>query len=113
MIWMRNVSNRSENVINNKPFFILNSIDMGVYSNNRSTLWDGTTGKFKVNGIYDLAGNCWEYTMILASSSERAQRSGGMGYDGSTRPAITYSANSLTYVGQYTIGSRMTLYVSE
>ena len=59
-------------------FFVLDSTDMGVYSNNRSSYWDNettkTTGKFNVRGIYDIAGNAWDRTMETYSTNHRTIR---------------------------------------
>ena len=74
LIYLKDVPNTSSNVTNGKPFYVLNSIDMGVYTNNRSTYWDQTAGKFNVKGIYDLAGNVYDWTMEALGTSSRAYR---------------------------------------
>jgi len=60
---------------------------------------DGTTKKYgskqvtgfseywKANNIYDLAGNCYEWTREAYSTSSRAYRGGFYGNDGSSFPA--------------------------
>ena len=75
LIYLKDVPNTSVNVTNGKPFFVLNSIDMGVYSNNQSTYWDGTAGKFNVKGIYDIGGNAWDWTMEALDTHGRVMRS--------------------------------------
>ena len=74
MIYLKDVPNTSMKVNNGKPFFVLNSIDMGVYDINRSTYWDETAGKFNVKGIYDIGGNEWDWTMETINTDRRAFR---------------------------------------
>ena len=74
LIYLKDVRNTSSNVTNGKPFYVLNSIDMGVYYNNSSTYWDGTAGKFEVKGIYDIGGNVWDRTMDTYYNSGRIFR---------------------------------------
>ena len=44
----------------------------------------GSTDYTKVNNIYDLAGNVYDWTMEANSSGNRVMRGGGCGYDSST-----------------------------
>ena len=78
LIYLKDVPNTSSNVTNGKPFFVLNGIDMGVYTNNKSTYWDNettkTTGKFEVKRIYDIGGNVQEWTMTAFGIDQRASR---------------------------------------
>ena len=47
----------------------------------------GYSEYWKANNIYDLAGNCWEWTQEADSVSYRAFRGGMCGYNGSSKPA--------------------------
>ena len=71
----------------------------------------GHSEYWKANNIYDLAGNCWEWTQEAYSNFRRILRGGGYGDSGSNRPASDRNAyspgNSITY-----ISSRATLYMS-
>ena len=113
MIWMKDVPNTSKNVTNGKPFYILNSIDMGVYSNNRAQYWDNetdkTTGKFEVKNVYDLAGNVYERTMEADDTDHRVLRGGNCNSYGSDSPASYRNSRGPT--SSYgNCGSRLTLY---
>ena len=74
LIYLKDVPNTSSNVTNGKPFYVLNSVDMGVYSNNEDIYWDSKSGKFEVKGIYDLAGNVGDLTMETYNSTGRGNR---------------------------------------
>ena len=47
----------------------------------------GSNEAWKANNIYDIAGNCWEWTQEAADTFNRASRGGSHGYGGSSRPA--------------------------
>ena len=80
---------------------IINSTTWGNHSNStgNAAVMDGTTKKYgskqvtgyseywKANNIYDLAGNCYEWTREAYSTSSRAYRGGFYGNDGSSFPA--------------------------
>ena len=80
---------------------IINSTTWGNHSNStgNAAVMDGTTKKYgskqvtgfseywKANNIYDLAGNCYEWTREAYSTSSRAYRGGFYGNDGSIFPA--------------------------
>ena len=58
-----------------------------------------TTGRnesWKTNNIYDLAGNCWEWTQEAYDTYGRAGRGGSYGYDGDGRP-VTSRWRRLSY----------------
>ena len=80
---------------------ITNSTKWGNYNNStgNAAVMDGTTQKYgskqvtgyseywKANNIYDIAGNCWEWTQEAVSTYGRACRGGSYGNDGSSGPA--------------------------
>ena len=49
-------------------------------TNSGSSVWNNTTGirneVWKINNMYDLAGNCWEWTQEASYSVSRAIRGG-------------------------------------
>ena len=66
----------------------------------------------KVNNIYDLAGNAWEWTMEGNFTSSRTVRGGDCTYDGEIYPATARFSFKPDYNGEKleNIGSRMTIY---
>ena len=80
---------------------ITNSTTWGNHSNStgNAAVMDGTTKKYgskqvtgyseywKANNIYDLAGNCYEWTQEAHNTSSRANRGGDCNHDGSSYPA--------------------------
>ena len=90
------------------------------YDINDSSEWGNYTGgkketgsdsKYKANEIYDMAGNCYDWTQEAYSSSYRITRGGKYNNSGSSYPASdrdvdlpSFSSSNLT--------SRATLYIS-
>ena len=84
---------------------IINSTTWGNHSNStgNAAVMDGETKKYgskqvtgfseywKANNIYDLAGNCYEWTQEASNTSRRAVRGGGCSYDGSSFTASSRS----------------------
>ena len=80
---------------------ITNSTAWGNYNNStgNAAVMDGETKKYgskqvtgyseywKANNIYDIAGNCWEWTQEAYSTDYRASRGGSYGNVGSSNPA--------------------------
>ena len=70
-------------------------------STGNAAVMDGETKKYgskqvtgfseywKANNIYDLAGNCWEWTQEADITTDRAKRGGYYGFGGSSFPAST------------------------
>jgi len=56
----------------------------------------GSNESWKVNNIYDLAGNCWEWTQEASNSNDRAGRGGNCYVSGSSYPVILRSDVSPT-----------------
>ncbi|MFR3920028.1 MAG: hypothetical protein ACLTXD_02575 [Clostridia bacterium] len=57
------------------------------------------TGKseyWKANNIYDIAGNCWEWTQEAVFTDSRAGRGGRYNYSGSIRPASNRGSGNPT-----------------
>ena len=47
----------------------------------------GSSENWKANNIYDLAGNCWEWTQEAHNTNLRANRGGYYSFNGSVFPA--------------------------
>ena len=106
---------------------ITNSTTWGNHSNStgNAAVMDGTTKKYgskqvtgfseywKANNIYDLAGNCYEWTQEAFSTGGRARRGGDSKVNGSSDPASTRNATSTTRTTATaaTYGSRPTLII--
>ena len=71
------------------------------YGNKQNT---GYSEYWKANNIYDLAGNCFEYTQEARSTDGRAVRGGGWTLSGSNYPASGRSNNNPGY--GYSVGAR-------
>ena len=74
-------------------------------------LGTGVTEYTKKNNIYDLAGNCWEWTTESDSSSDPVRRGGDYNFSGFDFPAYNrrYTSAAYSYNG---ISFRSALYVS-
>ena len=71
------------------------------YGRNQVT---GYSEYWKANNIYDLAGNCWEWTQEAYNTDGRAVRGGSYGYSGSSGPASYRSSSSAS--NNYSSGKR-------
>ena len=72
----------------------------------------GASETFSKQGIYDLAGNVWEWTLEHATSNSYgpcAVRGGVYSGDGSTYPAANRSSSDTTYYNDG-IGFRVSLF---
>ena len=74
-------------------------------------LGTGVTDYTKKNNIYDLAGNCWEWTTESSSSSSRVYRGGIYSNDGFDDPACD-RAGSSAGISNRNLSFRSALYVS-
>ena len=74
-------------------------------------LGTGVTEYTKKNNIYDLAGNCWEWTTESSSSSYRVRRGGGYDINGFDTPAYSRDDFSAAYSFSY-LSFRSALYVN-
>ena len=117
-----NYSNNLWNITNeNSKYAILNTSNYtldwtsGAYgvkgSSKEILLSTGASETFSKQGIYDLAGNVWEWTLeyTAGSSYPCALRGGNYNGYGSNDPAADRSSISTTFYGG-TIGFRLSLY---
>ncbi|MCI8383745.1 MAG: formylglycine-generating enzyme family protein, partial [Clostridia bacterium] len=73
-------------------------------------LTTGATDRNSVLGIYDLAGNVWEWTLEKSvSTTTPCPYRGGYYYSGSNSPSASRTYGSTTYAREY-IGSRVALW---
>ena len=71
----------------------------------------GSSENWKANNIYDLAGNCREWTQEAFSTVHRASRGGDCGHSGSSGPA-SYRISSSPDISSFgNIASRASLYI--
>ena len=87
-----------------------NSSSWGNY-NSGPKIDTGSNTKYEANGIFDLAGNCFEWTQEAYSTNGRIERGGSYGLSGSSFPA---SDRNDDYPGDSysNVSSRATLYMS-
>ena len=80
-------------------------------ANERILLSTGASESFSKMGIYDLAGNEWEWTLEYTSDTDYpcANRGGGYDFPGSGGPARTRSNGNTTVLGDI-VGFRLALY---
>ena len=80
-------------------------------SDNAILLSTGASDTFSKQGIYDLAGNVWEWTLEYSSDSSYPCAGRGGGYDngGSSFPAAVRSSSNTTYYSSI-IGFRVSLF---
>ena len=70
----------------------------------------GSNPAWQANKIYDLAGNCWEWTQEASSTNYRVYRGGYYNLSGSSVPAsVRYS--SYPHNGNSSVSSRAALYI--
>ena len=70
----------------------------------------GSNEAWKTNNIYDLAGNCWEWTQEAYNTDYRGYRGGSYGGDGGYYPVTSRSYDYPTYTNN-NMSSRPTLYI--
>ena len=128
MIWLKDVKNQT--LAEGYKYFVVDSSNMGNYlyteikengeNGNNTIKKSGEAFRFKtgelegtkINNIYDLAGNAWEWTMEANFTTSRTVRGGDCSYDGATYPVTARFSFKPTYNGEKieNIGSRMTIY---
>ena len=84
------------------------------YSKKKGTLVLLTTGATEINSsknIYDVAGNCWEWTTEAGGTDYREQRGGGLNLSGSRCPAM-YRVGGTPNSVPANVSFRPLLYVS-
>ena len=94
---------------------LTNSASYGNYSNSTvsghgTKQVTGYSDTWKANNIYDLAGNCWEWTQEANGTGSRAIRGGGYGTHGADN-SVTYRTYSSPTNTNGSISSRPQLYV--
>jgi len=107
MMWMMN--SEDENVIN----YVLDSSNNGNFTSTRAST--GSKNEYKVNNIYDMAGNMWEYTIEAYGTNQRVLRGGGYISTGNATKASWRSTSdgepNVDNVATY--GTRMQLYLKK
>ena len=71
----------------------------------------GSSENWKANNIYDLAGNCREWTQEADSTNNRADRGSNCGGNGSYNPASVRNGIILNHSGDSALASRASLYI--
>ena len=94
---------------------LTNSASYGNYSNSTvsghgTKQVTGYSDTWKANNIYDLAGNCWEWTQEADYSYYRAVRGGYCGSTGGSSPVAYRNVGSPASTDSY-LSSRPTLYI--
>ena len=79
--------------------------------NSGSKIDTGSNTTYEANGIFDLAGNCWEWTQEACSASYRIGRGGSYNHSGSGNPASDRLYNG-PGKSSSSSSSRATLYMS-
>ena len=79
--------------------------------NSKYLLGTGVSDYTKRNNIYDLAGNCCEWTTESNSSDDRVDRGGKYYNNGSSSPAYSRDGSFPTY-SDFDVGFRVSLYVN-
>ena len=92
MIWMKEERNINDNTL----FYILNSNNMGNYTNDWQVC--GYKSDYSVKQVFDLGGNLWDYTVEASKDSERTSRGSYRGFYMSPSDRIsTWPADELFY----------------
>ena len=80
-------------------------------SDARILMTTGATERNSAKNIYDIAGNCWEWTTEISSLGRRISRGGIFFYDGGSEPASYRAASTVDSIGGG-ISFRPILYVN-
>lgn len=102
-------SEYSEGTCNVETSFVANSQGRGYFEQTSATVC-GSSELYKVNNIYDLAGNLYEWTMESYNQNERVRRGSSYMQEGETRPAsVRGHSTPDTFFDD--IGFRVALYI--
>ena len=82
-----------------------------VTKNTSILLTTGATERNSSKNIYDVAGNCWEWTTEAVGTNDRVFRGGGYGSNGSSYPA-SYRSNGYPTYSNSNVSFRPLLYVA-
>ena len=89
--------------------FIRDSTGKGYYNQLKPTV-TGSNKSYMVKNIYDLAGNCWEWTMESYIATDRVRR-GGSSDNIEVEYPVSIRSSSLPSRKLETVGFRITLYI--
>ena len=89
---------------------INDSSSYGNYTGSKLASGTGSNEQWKANNIYDLAGNCWEWTQEASITYSRAYRGGYYNISGSVNP-VSYRGSLNPNGSNVHYSSRSTLYV--
>ena len=99
---------------NGQTISLSDSTSYGNYWNSENSphnkINTGSNDNCKTNNIYDLAGNCWEWTQEAYDTGGRASRGGYCDGDGDNTP-VTYRDGNVPTDTYDVISSRPTLYI--
>lgn len=102
-VWNRNLDDNYISKTNSKI----------TYPKSESTSWALSTGALKaakINNIYDMAGNMFEWTMEGYSTDRHTANGGDFAYNGNTFP-VNYKIQYMPTVTDIPIGFRVSLYI--
>lgn len=93
--------------------YVVDSSQKGNYGTG-SIIATGSNENYKINNIYDLAGNLFEWTLEAAPSEYRTMRGGSfaLAHSGNKHP-VSFRSNSVTSndLNHNNVGSRLQLYI--
>lgn len=106
MMWFM----QSEN--NQVTDYIIDSSSKGNFTGSKVST--GSNLNYKVNNIYDMAGNVWEYTMEAYSTNQRVLRGGSYVSTGESAKVTTRGSEAGDIINPniITYGTRMQLYLN-
>ena len=112
MAWLVKTGEKTDSEINS------NSASWGNYNNSTGNAATGSGTKrtsgyseyWKANNIYDLAGNCYDWTQEAVYTSYRVGRGGGCNHNGSNYPASDRNFNNPNF-SNGDVSARSALYI--
>ena len=112
MSWLISTGEKTESEVNkdSSSWGNYNTSTGNAAVNSGSKQISGKNEAWKANNIYDLAGNCWEWTQEANYTDGRVYRGGGYNNPGTNRTASD-RAYHLPYISNSTDSSRPALYI--